>query len=485
MTITANPPAPSTQGAPPAAPPAPTPHPKDDWTWDAEPGQEIPASPLFLVVIAEPGLGKTHLGCTFPGPIVCLDSEFRANEVLRRFRNIEKYWKKIDCFNDVRQAVGRAITKHKVPGTILFDSGSDLQLLAEAEVLDKIAGDGKKAHKTLHWGPVNKLFKNLFGFLRDRSWNAVFTARLKDEWKGEDRTGARVPGGFVTDKLIYHADFAIELAMKDGKRIGKVLKNGAKKPGTFAMEMPDEQLSYAGIVKAMEERPAQVLVQASPPAIAPVAVPTPAVQVVDFTEVERQRIPPITKALLSPIMVPAGVDWKRAEQVAAEGKALAAEIKAKVETTKAAAPTAPPATLPVTPPVPCATCGSLYHETNGHAQASPAPTVAEVKQALGTVAKADDATVIAALAPSASAAPPPSLGEQLDEMAADLPATADEISDLEELALSRWESGRDAFWSRLLTKGYATERGKLSTKNYQKLRALLTSRPAPVRQTAA
>jgi hypothetical protein len=270
MTATATDPA----TAPPVAPQAPAPVADDSAFWDAEPGTEIPRPPLFVVLIAEPGLGKTHVGCTFPGPVVCLDTEFRADEVLRKFRNIEKYWKKVERFDDVRQAIGRAMKKHKTPGTILFDSGSDLQLMAEAEVLAEIAANEKKAHKTLHWGPVNARFKNLFGFLRDKRWNCVFTARLKEEWKGDDRTGNRVPGGFVTDKLIYHADFALRLEKRDtapGGRVAIVLKNGAKKVGTYANELPDSEINFAGIMKAMEAEPEKVIVPASASGLKPAA----------------------------------------------------------------------------------------------------------------------------------------------------------------------------------------------------------------------
>ena len=63
--------------------------------------------PSTSVVIAEAGLGKTHIGLTFPGPVVVLDTEFRADEVLRKFRNVEKYWKKVESWSDIREAAAR------------------------------------------------------------------------------------------------------------------------------------------------------------------------------------------------------------------------------------------------------------------------------------------------------------------------------------------------------------------------------------------
>lgn len=558
MTATATPPtAPAAAtSAPTSTPPAPAPAAaaptKDAWTWDAEPGDPLPEPPLFLVVIAESGLGKTHIGCTFPGPVVCLDTEFRANEVLRKFRNIERYWKKIETFNDVRQGVIRAVSKHKSPGTILFDSGSDLQLLAEAEVLDKIAhetdekGRAKKAHKTFHWGPVNKIFKNLFGHLRDKSWNAVFTARLKDEWAGDDRTGKRTAGGFVTDKLIYHADFAIQLEMRDGKRVGRVLKNGSRKPGSYRDVLEDEQLTYAGIREEMEAGAVQVLVEVMPPVMpmpAPAAVipapgPTPTVAQPspNFAGVDQARV---AAAATQAAGTTPPVDWNRAREVAKEGAALTAEIKAKVvEANEAQARTVAAAVALEAPreavtkildtpnptnkigiPIPhhnkcgCGSCPVPWPNPNPSKEEYEAH-VAKVMNERKTAAAAAEqkptgeapagppvtpspAGEAHAPPPPAPVAPAPAVAESApksspitmgagdtlvamtEQADATFLATPIEITELEEFAIARG-STRDAFWRKLISSKYTTERGVLLAKHVPKLRNALKAMPSRV-----
>jgi hypothetical protein len=241
----------------------------ESFTWDGVPGQELARPPLFVLVIAEPGAGKTFLGCTFPATLVCLDSEHRANTVLRNFRNT--YWKKVLAFDDVRRAVAWATKRHP-GGTFLFDSGSDLNALAEAEVVAEMNASKAKVHPTLHWTPVYERISKLCGYLRTQGWNAVFTGRLTDEYEGDKRTGKRTPSGFVTNKLLYQVDFALQIVMRDGKRVGLVLKNGGKKPGTYATELPDEALNYEGILREFEAAPVTVVpVAVGGPSIVPAA----------------------------------------------------------------------------------------------------------------------------------------------------------------------------------------------------------------------
>ena len=387
--------------APASAPPPPAP---EENFWDADPGTEIARPPLFLVVGAEPGLGKTHLGLTFPGPVVVLDTEFRADEVLRKFRNIEKYWKKIERWDDVRQAVGRAMQRHaKTPGTFVFDSGSDLNLLAEAEVLEEIAAADKKAHKTLHWGPVNKRFKGLFGHLRDRRWHAVFTARLKDEWKGEDRTGTRTLGGFVTDKLIYHADFALILERdKDGKRIGRVLKNGAKKVGTYATILADEELTYAGITRAMEESAVQVIVPASPVGIAPARAANAISAISAVSATTGTAAPTAAPSTTTTTGAPA------AAQSSAEGSGRtsaleAAEVSSRPSATAAGAPTNAPAVsaTPAPAPAPSTTPAATNARSPGAPGAVPGVATGATAQSLSSPSLSPSTGAAAGATPAA------------------------------------------------------------------------------------
>lgn len=464
MTTTATaPPATAPTNGTPAPAPAPLPSTDPPFVWDAQPGVEPPESPLFLVVIAESGLGKTHLGCTFPGPIVLFDTEFRGNDVLRKFRNTERYWKKVATFEDIRAGIGAAIAKHKTPGTILFDSGSDLQLLAEAEVLDQISAAGAKAHKTFHWGPVNKLFKNLFGFLRDKGWNAVFTARLKEEWKGEDRTGKRVPGGFVTDKLIYHADFAVELRVRDGKRVGKVLKNGAKKPNGYREELPDEVLDYAGIMAEMGA-PAIPLVEkvgssSLKPAAAASTAPTTGQPAAPAPEPAPQTAPiaaaPPTEPAPSAIIATGGTTMAEAREahVTAQATAHATAVADLDEGFLER----------LTPEL--AALG--FHRTGGtNPDAEPASSgnliaaLAGLRHARAGSAWAEATKHAAALAREGFFPDP-------------LLASPEDLAALEALAFQLFQAPPDALWARLVATKKAIARGQIGRKELAETRAAL------------
>jgi hypothetical protein len=441
MTATLNQPAPaSTAGtAPnPPAPIAPAAPAHDDFSWDATPGQPIPAPPLFLLVMAEAGAGKTYLGCTFPGPVVCLDSEHRADRVLRKFRNT--YWKKILTFDDVRRAVLSVIKKHSRGGTILFDSGSDLNGLAEEEVIAEMNASKAKVHPTLHWTAVYEKIAKMCGLLRERGWNAVFTARLGDEYQNDKKTGQRAPSGFVVNKLLYHADFAVELVVRDGKRIAKVLKNGEMKPGTYAVELPDDQISYDGIVKAMS---------ADPIPAAPAAVGARAIQ-------------PAAAAPVAP-----------ASTAAAALVCVAVESK----------PVAPAPVAPVVPSTPAtpADVGAMIAEATVKGEAI-ASAVLAAPAAMSTAPTAPPAAPILTPEPAPHAPPPaggPGVLDVLEQETAKLAASDVEIAELEVLAKERWGCSKDILWARLMSKGWATERGKLTLEYRNKIRALLLARDVP------
>ncbi len=95
------------------------------------------ALPKVVVLIAgREGSGKTHLACTMSelGPVYLLDTEYRAQIVTSKFQNVKFALTK--NYIDMVVAV-KHILKHQPPGTIVIDSGSDLQTFAEIEYLER------------------------------------------------------------------------------------------------------------------------------------------------------------------------------------------------------------------------------------------------------------------------------------------------------------------------------------------------------------
>lgn len=176
--------------------------------WD-----EIPKNPgqLPFVVLAEglQGVGKTHFSMTFPEPIFILDTENRADVVAAKFAGNKKvYRKKITTFNDLRLTLVQRIFSEHEGGTIVIDSGSDLQTMAELEYLEEAKME--KIYPTYIWARVWEKIDNMLKTIRDRGFYCVITGRLRDEYTDDGkRTGDYVLEGYK--KLPYRVDLHLRL----------------------------------------------------------------------------------------------------------------------------------------------------------------------------------------------------------------------------------------------------------------------------------
>lgn len=198
-------------------------HGEAQFMWD-----EIPTNPAELpfVVLVEglQGAGKTHFSCTFPEPIFILDSENRSDKVAAKFAGNKKvYRKKIRSFDDIRQALVRGVFPNHSSGTVVIDSASDLQKLAEQEFLRE--AQKQKIYPTVLWAKVFQKIDDLLSVIRDHGLYCILTARLKDEYVGEGdnrtRTGSLVMEGYK--RLPYLCDFHLRL-IGDGTAV--IYKNG-------------------------------------------------------------------------------------------------------------------------------------------------------------------------------------------------------------------------------------------------------------------
>lgn len=191
--------------------------------WDEIP-RNLAEEPFMVLVEGEQGSGKTHLAMTFPEPIFLLDTENRADKVAAKFAGYkEVYRKRCQTFNDIRQTLLQLVFPHFERGTVVIDSGSDLQRYAESEFLVEAKRD--KIYPTVLWAQVFAKIDGLLSTLRDHGFYTVITARLRDEFagKGDDaeRTGNRILDGYR--RLPYLADIHMRLP-GDGTAI--IYKNG-------------------------------------------------------------------------------------------------------------------------------------------------------------------------------------------------------------------------------------------------------------------
>jgi hypothetical protein len=204
--------------------------PKAPVAWD-----EIPDNPAdnAFIVLAEgmQGAGKTHFAMSFPEPIFLIDTENRADKVAGKFKAQGKvvYRKKCLTFDDIRQAIAQLIFAQHGCGTIVIDSGSDLQSYAETEFLQQ--NRKEKVWPQVLWGEVHAKTDNLLAAIREKGFYCVVTGRLKDDYAGPYgegvKTGQMIFEGYK--RMPYLVDIHLRLT-GDGKAL--VQKNGFRNTPT-------------------------------------------------------------------------------------------------------------------------------------------------------------------------------------------------------------------------------------------------------------
>lgn len=171
---------------------------------------DIPAVTNRLIVLAGPeGTGKTHLACTMSevNPVYVLDTEYRAVSVTKKFQAGKFPVKHKVCASYQALIVAvKAILKAAPPGTIVIDSGSDLQTFAEIYYLMRTKMD--KVYPVFNWSEVWTLCNALIDDIKFSPFNLVITARVKEEYVADKASGRIIPRLYNT--LPYKADLGIQ-----------------------------------------------------------------------------------------------------------------------------------------------------------------------------------------------------------------------------------------------------------------------------------
>jgi len=204
---------------------------------------EADKMPKTVVLVAgKEGSGKTHLACTMNalGPVYLIDTEYRAQIVTQKFPNVK--FTVARCYADLVVAV-KHITKHEAPGTIVLDSGSDLQTFSEIEYLER--SEKEKVGMPWNWAEVWRLCNAIIDEVKfSRSFNLVVTARLKEEYANDKGTGKFVPR--VYSVLPYKADIMLQFT---GTKM-LVTKNGFKEQRPIPVEV-DSKATLPDIINQL------------------------------------------------------------------------------------------------------------------------------------------------------------------------------------------------------------------------------------------
>lgn len=169
--------------------------------------QHKPVNPTVIIASPEGG-GKTHWAFeNSPGPHFLIETEGDHNAdtankmspdhwrvtILRdpSERPTQKWHTGRSGMWDQAEETMLALMQPSCPsGTVIIDSGSDLHgMVVACYSIDWNRGD--KAFPTMLYGQIYTTLNSYIHNLRQKH-NVIITAKMKDEWKGESKTGKKV-----------------------------------------------------------------------------------------------------------------------------------------------------------------------------------------------------------------------------------------------------------------------------------------------------
>ena len=235
--------------------------------WTQYPTVDVPA--LAVELVGKEATGKTHVSGSFPYPALC-DTENKGWRVWKKLGQSKYFqaesWEDVLSFyyhimeNTVtsQDQQGHVIDPAMTVDTVVFDSSRDLRDWAELFTLNIL---GKKSlfskqegAQKVQYALVYQKLDDLIQSLRKSGRNVIFTARMKEEYVGDTRTGRMIRDGY--NKAPYQFDVIVYL--KKGvlnskgqqlykKRIfGEVHKVGTMHMSKWPPYLVD--VSYKGII---------------------------------------------------------------------------------------------------------------------------------------------------------------------------------------------------------------------------------------------
>lgn len=160
---------------------------------------------LVVLIAGQEGIGKTHLACTLSiyTPAYLIDTEFRATIVTSKFKNVKSVTAK--DYSELNKAVDMILSTQE-DGTIVLDSGSDLQYYSELEYLSKTHKD--RVGMPYNWAEVYKYANSIINKIKfSKRFHLVITVRMKDEYIDDKCTGRKIPR--IYNALPYKADIML------------------------------------------------------------------------------------------------------------------------------------------------------------------------------------------------------------------------------------------------------------------------------------
>ncbi len=160
-----------------------------------------------VLIHGQQGQGKTHLACSISTsskkPVYFLDSEGKGSIVTAKFDNIKyaqfRTWE--DLF------VSSVAVSKLDPGWLIIDSASDMQTYACEDYLEETKRD--KIYPIFEWTNVFQRMDSVMNLLKQKGFGLIMTARMKDEYVGDQTTGKKVPR--IYNRIPYDVDLVLSL----------------------------------------------------------------------------------------------------------------------------------------------------------------------------------------------------------------------------------------------------------------------------------
>jgi hypothetical protein len=162
--------------------------------------------PIVILVSGKEGAGKTHLAMSMSesGPVYLIDTEYRAHIIKPKFPQDRVFVKIVKNYKQLYASV-LAIVKKYPPGTIVIDTGSDIQTFAEIEYLDIVGRD--QVGMPYNWAEIWRMCNAILDTAKFAGFSLIITSRMKDEYIANNPTGRQIPS--VYKAIPYKADIML------------------------------------------------------------------------------------------------------------------------------------------------------------------------------------------------------------------------------------------------------------------------------------
>ncbi len=240
-----------------------------------------------ILIIGDTEDGKTHLAATMSEimPTYFFDTEFRAHVVIDKFKKLGRAIRvaAVKSYSELVAGTRWVIKNVKPDACVVVDSGTDLQKYSEEKYLDDRGRE--KMGMPITWPEMWSYTYRIMDDLKHSGFVTVYTAKVKDEFLNDARTGNKKPRVFAD--IPYRADIIVEF--KD--RVPHLVKAGAWQVGDTPIKLP-KGITLPEIIAICKDQ--TLLPHAN--GLAPVASATPEIDKITITLPAAPAAPHVSSA---------------------------------------------------------------------------------------------------------------------------------------------------------------------------------------------